>query len=205
MLILKERYKDKITLAIGAEFGYSPEASDMYSDINAKYPNLDIVINSVHTVNCRDAYFPDFFDGLSKESAYLSYLDAVKNSIDAPYDYNVIAHIGYVTRNAPYLDKAMKYNDYKDIIDEILLNIINKNKALEVNSRSVSHDSPFMPSKEILVRYKELKGEMVTFASDAHIAADAGKGYKDVTDFLTKIGYKHLTAFVQRKPVFYDI
>jgi len=204
MLELKEKYCDKINFAIGAEFGYTKAAEYLYRDIAENY-DLDIIINSVHTVNGRDAYFPDFFDGKEKASAYLSYLLAIRESLDVNYQFDVISHIGYITRNAPYPDKALKYDDFKDIIDDILKTIITKGKALEVNTRSISHNAPFMPSREIIERYRELKGELLTFASDAHKADQAGANYDKVAVFLKSLGYKYLTGFIKHRPVMYEI
>ena len=202
---LKEKYSDKITIAIGAEFGYAKRAEALYQDIAGDYPELDIIINSVHTVKGRDAYFPDFFTNYEKVSAYSLYLEAILESINADYPYDVIAHIGYVTRNAPYTDRALYYKDYEDSIDEILKSIISKGKALEVNTRAHSHNTPFLPCKEILLRYKELGGELLTFASDAHKAREVGGGYADTKEFLLSLGYKYLTGYLKHKPIMFDL
>lgn len=202
--VLSEEYADDITILIGAEFGYAKSANHLYQEI-AKNFNLDIIINSVHTIDGKDAYFPEFFIDKEKKDAYISYLAAIKESIDVDYQYDVIAHIGYITRNAPYPDKALYYNEYKETIDEILQLIIKKGKALEINSRSISHNTPFMPCKEIITRYKELGGELITFGSDAHKYYQVGKGYWDVVQFLKSLGYNHLTYFIKHKPYAYTI
>jgi histidinol-phosphatase (PHP family) len=202
---LREKYSDMITLALGAEFGYCPEAEPIYKDICARYKGLDMIVNSVHTLIGKDAYFPDFFNGMDKNYAYTLYLDTILKSLDAPYPFCSIGHIGYVTRNAPYSDKAMRYSDYTDKIDTILNKIINKNVALEINTRSLSHDSPFMPSRGIVERYIELGGELITFASDAHAAEQVCGNYGLVKEFLLSLGVKYITGFIKLKPIMYKL
>lgn len=196
---LQDKYSKDITLGIGAEFGYTKLAIPLYQKIDDDY-SLDITINSIHTIQGKDAYFPEFFKDYTKEKAYSLYLDAVLESINVPYQYDVIAHIGYITRNAPYKNKALYYNEYKDIIDTILSSIISKNKALEINTRSVTHNTEFMPCREIVERYKELGGELITFASDAHIHNQVGNKYDLVRDFLLSLGYKYICSYIKHKP-----
>jgi histidinol-phosphatase (PHP family) len=62
-----------------------------------------------------------------------------------------------------------------------------------------------MPSKEILIRYRELKGELISFASDAHKAEQVAGGYDKVAEFLKSLGYKYVTGFVKHKAVMYEI
>lgn len=202
---LKREYSDRITVAIGAEFGYTSLANDMYKKITMDYPDLDIIINSVHTIKGSDAYFPEFFNDIDKVSAYSMYLEAILESINVNYHYDVISHLGYVTRNAPYRDKALYYNEYRDMIDAILRAIIDKGKALEINTRSISHNAPFMPSLEIVSRYRELGGELITFGSDAHTYSGVGNGYDVVRDYLISLGYKYLTTYIKHKPIMVSI
>ena len=64
---------------------------------------------AVHACDGNDCYFADYFRGKDKAYAYRSYLEAVRKSLDAPYGYDIVGHIGYVSRNAPYPDKTLRY------------------------------------------------------------------------------------------------
>ncbi len=204
LTILKDKYKSQIDIAIGAEFGFCIPAEPLYKEIDNSY-KLDSTILSVHTIKGNDAYFPEFFFGREKKQAYTSYLEAIELSLQAPYQYDIIGHIGYITRNAPYTDKALYYSEHRDIIDSILRRIIEQDKCLEINTRSISHNAPFMPALEIIERYKELKGEKISFGSDTHTADGVAKGYKSVTEYLTSLGYTYLTYFKAHKPYQYKI
>ena len=140
-------------LLVGGEFGYTPNtrAHAMYADVIRRY-SPDFVVNSVHTVDGTDVWFGEYFAGKAKEPAYRGYLERVKESLDAPYRYDIVGHIGYVARNAPYPDRAMRYADYADLLDGILRGIVARDKILEVNS-SGRGAGDFIPGTDVLARY----------------------------------------------------
>lgn len=184
----------KMQFCFGIEAGFEDDerVNDAYIKTFERYP-FDIVINSVHFVNGMDVYFRSAFLFKSKKRMYGDYLDKILRSLDAPYEYDTVAHIGYVTRNAPYRDKTMSYAEFGDKIDAILNGIIQRNKALEVNTHNI-----FTPSKEVLQRYYELGGRKITFASDSH-HGDICKDYESTCALLKEIGFTHFSVFCQHK------
>ena len=197
---LKEEYKGKIELAVGIECGYMKDATPLYKKDLAKY-DTDIIINSIHLVDFTDCYFKEFFEDKTKEEAYMMYTKAIYNSLFVPYPYDVIAHIGYVSRKAPYEDKMYRYSDLKDVIDEILKTIIQKGKALEINSHAENTGDLTLPNLDIIKRYKELGGELLTFASDAHKIEKQCFMYKEITERLKNCGFKYLFKYLEHKPI----
>lgn len=196
---LKDEYKTKIQMGVGIECGYMKEADGIYLKALNKYES-DMIINSVHTVEYEDCYLPSYFEKRTKSQAYGAYLKAVRESLDCPYAYDSIGHIGYITRKSIYEDKTLYYNDFADLLDDILKTLIVKGKSLEVNSNG-GKLLDFLPTKEILKRYKELGGELVTFGSDAHIAARLGEKYYLVADFLKSIGINYAFKYLAHKPI----
>ncbi len=191
---LQKRYRKKICLLAGAEFGFDHDSRTQERYIRAqKKFKPDFVINSVHTCLGADCYFPRFFAGKSKAFAYNAYLYRVLESLDAPYPYDIVAHIGYCSRNATYPDPKLRYSDFSDVLDEILRRIIAKDKILEVNTSSKTAGSDFLPDTDILYRYYELGGRKIAYASDAHDTDRIGEKRQIVADALKKIGFDHLT------------
>lgn len=197
---LKEKYRDKIQIGVGIECGYMKEADGIYLENLKKY-DTDIIINSVHTIEYEDCYEPSYFAKRTKHQAYYAYLKAVRDSIDAPYAYDSIGHIGYVIRKSTYEDTSLKYDEFKDIIDDILKAIIAKGKALELNSHSEGTGLDFLPSTEILARYKELGGELLTFGSDAHRINRLCANFDKVCEGAKNAGFKYLFKYIAHKPV----
>lgn len=191
---LQKQLRGKLHLLVGAEYGYDNANSTLqrYIETEQEY-SPDFVVNSVHTCLGMDCYFPHYCVGKSKEYAYNAYLYRVLESLDAPYRYDIVAHIGYCSRNATYPDPKLRYEDYADVLDEILKRIIARGKILEVNSSAKTAGSPFIPDTDILERYFELGGRMVSFASDAHDTTRIADRRDIVVAALKKIGFTHLT------------
>lgn len=192
---LKGKYNDKgFTFLAGGEFGFtqSNQCFDEYSKLIEKF-SPDFVVNSVHTVDGRDCWFADYFEGKTKDRAYRAYLEAVLLSLSAPYHYDIVAHLGYCARNAKYPDNKLRYEDFRDIIDAILGSVVQNNKILEVNSSSRSAGSDFLPDTDILSRYYELGGRLISFGSDAHATDRICDKRDKVVAALKKIGFTHIT------------
>ena len=58
------------------------------------------------------------------------------------------------------------------------------------------------PSMEILKRYKELGGELLTLGSDAHAPCHIAYDFQKASDLLKACGFRYYTIFKERKPEF---
>jgi histidinol-phosphatase (PHP family) len=189
----------------GIEFGYSAAASERYKTLAEEY-NFDYIINSVHTLPGRgDSYFSTFFDGKTVRQSYLDYFNAVLASVKADFDYQIIGHIGYVSRYCKGENSKINYCDYSEIFDEILTEIIKRDKCLEINTSSGNAGSEFLPDCDVIERYLKLGGKKLSFASDAHRVGDYLRKEQIVKDYLKSIGVSKLCYYENRKCVFYDI
>lgn len=198
MTALKEKYADKIYLADSLEYGYAPEADALYLDVQNSYAS-DYVINSVHIVEGIDVYFREYFDARTKAEAYGAYLDAVLASVDAPYGYDAIGHLGYIARCSTYPDKKLYYKDFPDLIDEILKAVTAKGKALEINTASKGTNCDLFHDTTILKRYKELGGELITLGSDAHDPSRLCDDFKKAEAAAVSCGFRY--AFVYKNHI----
>ena len=191
---MKERYP---FLALGIECGFSLRAEKDYCN-NIPFDKMDYIVNSIHTIDNLDCYEQTYFKKFDKEEAYNKYLMKVLASLDAKYEFDTIAHIGFVRKNAPYTDAGMPLSEYGDVIEAILKKIIEKDKTLEINSNIKYRD--FMPQKEIVQFYYDLGGRNITFASDAHVTNRVAEMYFDAAEMVKSIGFTHWTVYRERKP-----
>jgi histidinol-phosphatase (PHP family) len=202
---LKKEFAGKFLVLQGIELGFQPqivkEASKLVQD---NY--FDFVINSTHVVDRIDVCRRPLNESWTKEQVYRRYLTAIYDSVTMFDDFDVVGHIGFITRYVPYEDPHMRYEDYADIIDMILKALIEKGKGFEVNSAGYSYklNTPH-PGFDILQRYKELGGEILTLGSDSHVLEQIGDHFTEVIQKLALIGFKHVCYFVNRKPVFVKI
>ncbi|MDE7084987.1 MAG: histidinol-phosphatase HisJ family protein, partial [Clostridia bacterium] len=168
---IKTRYS-RPEILCGIEFGYRDVAVEKYVNLIKEY-DFDYVINSVHTLADRGDCFHDrFFEGKTLKESYYDYLKAVLESVRAEFDYQIIGHIGYVSRYRSGSGAKIRYGDFSDIIDEILREIISRGKCLEINTSTGSSECDYLPDCDIIERYLQLGGEKLSFGSDAHRVGD---------------------------------
>lgn len=199
---LSIKYKNQITIKTGIEMGLEPDKSHKI-DLFLKSEDFDFVIGSSHLINGFDPYYPDYFIGKTDEEAFLEYFESILKNLEVCNNFDVYGHLDYVVRYAPNQHKFYSYNRFKDIIDNILSKIISLNKGIEINSGSLRYGLPFPnPCTEIIKRYKELGGEIITIGSDAHNPKDIAHNFKLINDILLNCGFKYCCNFTKRKPIF---
>ena len=195
---LQEDYEGVMNVLVGVEFGFRPTARS-YEQILAicKKYRPDFIVNSIHSVNGVDYYYqkPYYRDGVLRpqKEVYEEYLTVIEESLDAPYPYDIVGHIGYACRYAPYENKTLRVCDYQEQIDRILKKIIQKGKILEVNASSSGLDHQTLPSYELVQRYFELGGRLISYGSDAHACENIACNREEITAKLKQIGFTHIT------------
>ena len=213
---LKSRYSEKLDIRIGLEIGLRDESElrdkciSEYNEMTAKYP-FDFIIGSTHCLEDIDPYWEEYWDGRTAEEGLDRYFDAIDKNV-SDYDcFDSLGHLDYLVRYvSPEACTSLKrlygqkiYNpaDFKDYIDSILKKTIDRGKALEINTAGLKYGLGFAhPKKEILERYKELGGELITVGSDAHIADHLAYDFETVCEQLKDLGYKYYFIYKNRKP-----
>ena len=61
------------------------------------------------------------------------------------------------------------------------------------------------PKVEIISRYAELGGEIITFGSDAHTPQRVGECFEEAGEIVKTCGFKYYAVYKERKPVFYKL
>ncbi|MFH1831695.1 MAG: histidinol-phosphatase HisJ family protein [bacterium] len=200
-------FAGKIKILKGLELGFQPHVALKSAEIVNTY-NFDFVICSVHSVD-RKSLGSDggFYDNKTKNQAYTRYLEEIYESVCAMgNDFDVVGHIGYACRYSPYTDPALKYEDQKNLLDMIFKKIIENGKGIEINTAGLARKLGFThPEYGVIKRYKELGGQIITIGSDAHSSSSIGSNFEVVIKQLAEIGFKYVTYFENRQPVFVKI
>ena len=173
------RENSDLTIYIGLEVGFEPETAKETNRIRRDLP-LEYVINSVH-------YYKSNGYGAGKIAKYTEYLNAVIQSLDAPYDFTTVGHLGFVERYAPYPadEKKMDYETFKPLLDTVIKRAIERGVRFEENTNSGGMMS--MPRADFLKAYKAAGGIKPVVGSDAHTPDKIG-GYFDIANkFLSEI------------------
>ena len=112
-------------------------------------------------------------------------------------------HLDYVVRYGPNKDADYSYAKYADLLDSILETLIEKGKGLELNTgglRSGLRD--VNPCAEVLKRYRELGGEILTVGSDSHSDSHISFEFEKACELLKECGFRYYTVFEKRSPEF---
>ena len=202
---MKEKYADRIGLLFGVELGLLPHLAGWHEEYIKKYP-FDFIIGSEHNPKNVDPYYPAFFEGRSEEAAYTEYFEETLVNLKAFSDFDALGHMDYVVRYGPNKNKEYSYSKYSRYIDPILEFIVNNGIALEVNAGGYKKGlGEPNPCRDIIIRYKELGGEMITVASDAHSPEWLCYEFDRIEAMLVELGFKYYTVFENRQPVFYPL
>lgn len=201
LLKLRAKYVNEISVLFGIELGLQPHLVRQNVRV-AKEHDFDFVIASQHICNGKDPYFPSFFEGRTKEEAVKEYFEGIYENIRAYSNFDVFGHLDYVLRYAPDKDNGYAYETYKEILDQILKRLIDREKGIELNTSGIYSGLKEMhPCMEILKRYKELGGEIITIGSDSHWVEHVGRGLDKAAEVLKECGFEYYTTFDGRVPI----
>ena len=183
-------------LRLGVELGMTPGSREANAEFLQEVP-FDMVIGSIHLVEQKDLYFPEFYEGKDKGEAYRAYF-AVMAEEAALQDIDVLGHIDYISRKAPYEDPGICYEEFRDEIDLVLQTIVRRGIVLELNTRRLADQQTFRELEPVYRRYAELGGKYVTLGSDAHSADCIGMNFERARELPDMLGLQCAT-FCERK------
>ena len=209
---LQEEYAGKLNIRIGIELGLRTYLKDYYEELTKKYP-FDFVIGSVHNVPYKkdaegnilytDPAAEKLFTDRTDKEAYRLMMETTLENVRTSDCFQTLGHLDYVVRYGKSREKEYSYTDYADIIDEILKLLIEKEKGLEVNSAGLKYGLPFAhPHPDVLKRYRELGGEIITIGAYAHKPEHIAYDFAKAEEILKSCGFKYYTEFFEQKPVF---
>jgi nicotinate phosphoribosyltransferase len=144
-----------------------------------------------------------FYKGKTEHEAYTEYFESILDNLHSGADFDVYGHIDYVVRYGPDKNKYYSYEKYADIIDAILKEIISQGKGIELNTAGFKYglDHP-NPTEDVLKRYHELGGEIITVGADAHKPEHVAYDFDKVSNILKDAGFMYYTVFENRVPAF---
>lgn len=198
---LREKYSGRLDIRIGVELGLQPHLGAHYREYVRRYP-FDFVIGSVHTIQSMDPYEGVFFDGRTDEEAYAEAFSETLEDIRAIPDFDVLGHLDYVVRYGKGGTQHYSYRRFADIIDEILRYLIQNGKGIELNMAGFKYGLGFgHPHPDVLRRYRELGGELITVGSDAHRPEHLAYDFCKAEEILKSCGFRYYAEFENRRPV----
>lgn len=165
--------------------------------------DFDQIVASVHYIDQTDPYYGGFYDGKDWKQAYERYLETIYREMTWLQDFDIMAHYDYVARYAPYTQASILYRDFSDILDEMFRYLISEGKALEINTKSYQDYNGRTPrlDTELLLRYKDMGGEIISLGSDSHDPIRTGDKFGHYAALLKSLGFRWTAHYEKRKLV----
>ncbi|MGN1024756.1 MAG: histidinol-phosphatase HisJ family protein [Lachnospiraceae bacterium] len=225
---LRGIYGDRIRIGTGIEMGLAPGYEEMAEDFVRSHEELDFVIGSVHSLDHKDLYFPDFFAGFSVQERVSSYFSHTWEMAERCSFFQTLGHMDYILRYAirqedpdflSYLSsRGITYGSYcfsknRHAIEKILSILIKRGQALEINTQAIAKAAAADPNdlavfretnpgRDTLLLYKSLGGKFLTTGSDAHVPDGVGKGFSEAAELILSCGFSGTFRYEHREPIF---
>lgn len=188
----------------GMEFGLMKDnQTQLKQDLNRR--EFDFVIGSVHFAQQLDVYFAPYWQGKTVLEAERQYLQTTLECVRVHEDFDVLGHLTYLSKaKAHPAPRAIRYDDHREIVDEIMKILIAKGKGLELNTSGMDRCGEFLPGEAYFRRFRELGGTIVTVGSDAHTSERVGQ-YTFLACELLRDIFGHVCTFQNRQCVFHKL
>lgn len=188
----------------GCEIGLKQDNAELVRR-DSQRRQFDFVIGSIHFVDNLDIYEEPYWRGRTVEHAYQQFLETTLQCVRIHEDYDVLGHLTYISKTmANPTHERIPYETRREIMDEILKELVKKGKGLEINSSGVDRCGAFLPDEAYFRRFRELGGEIVTFGSDAHSPERVGQ-YAGRAMEILKDTFGYVCTFEDRKPIFHKL
>lgn len=200
---LQALYKKQIDIKMGMEFGIQTHTIPQYETLFQKYP-FDFIILSIHQVEDKEFWTQDFQKGKSQEEYNRRYYEEMLHVVKQYQNYSVLGHMDLITR----YDKngIYPFEKMEAIISEILEIVIKNGKGIELNTSYHRYGlKDATPSINILKRYRELGGEIITIGSDSHGPGQLGAYMEEAKQLLKNLGFSYFCSYDKMQPVYHDL
>lgn len=203
---LRRTFADQVFIGKGIEVCWQPQRMDFILDFLSCH-RFDLVIVSVHWAHGKPIHERHHFNDWTAERYMRFYLEAVRDAVQEigrlkshgrqPFD--VLGHMDFARRYAKSMFDFDGPVTDMDLIDEILTLCLEAELIPEVNTSTLrNHLHAPMPGPEVMARYAELGGAMMSLGSDAHSPQHVGASFDDAINMLKTAGIKQFARFRDR-------
>ena len=195
-----------ITITAGLELGIQLITLQDYERLYERYKDrLDFILLSVHEIdNLELGGGRAFLQGKGHLESHRQYYENLLALVRNFKHYSVLAHMDLIVRYDPR--GPVPFEDVKDLIAQILRQVIADGKGLEINTSSRRYGTKgCCPSIDILKLYKELGGTILTFGSDSHKPEHLGAYIEEHKQLARELGFTRYCTFSHMKPQFHEL
>lgn len=193
-----------VELLMGVEFGYQTHLAELIDELCLKAP-FDVILLSNHLIRGEDIYVSRLCYEIPRSERFAEYVGTLAEMTERCSNFDVVAHYDYINRYGTDDDRRVSYDDCPAEFDRFLEAIVTKEKALEINTKSIQklaqkNAADIMPDPKILKRYMDMGGKLITLGSDAHTPDGVGIYFKETAEYLKSLGITETVYYKGHKP-----
>lgn len=200
-------WKDRPGVLVGIEIGYLANHVEEIRQLISRN-TFDCVILSLHVYQGIDPVTDprDLYSG-ELSAVYEKIVRAIGDTSETFPEINIIGHYDFFSRYVPGAEPKMLYRHAPEAFDRLFQLMIRNQQALEINTGTVEalhkkYGYPLgeaMPDPNILLRYRELGGTLITLGSDAHCAKDVARYFHETAAWLLEQGILSLAWMEEQR------
>ena len=205
----EEQFQGSLTVIRGLELGQPLQDKALALEMLGLH-DYDFVIGSLHGLGGAKKEDFVYWDAMNPitdlDQKMTDYYDQL---IDLAHwgHFDVMGHITYPVRYAWGIHHIpVDFTRYSDRIDQLLRILIENGRGIEINTSGLRQGVGMtMPHLDLIRRYRQLGGEIITIGSDAHFAEHVGLGVAESMELLRQAGFGYFTYYKERKPHFVPV
>ncbi|WP_046228425.1 histidinol-phosphatase HisJ [Paenibacillus dauci] len=198
-LMLKDKYRDQISIRVGLEADYIEGYEEVIGKILDSYP-FDYVIGSVHFLgewDISDHRQTHHWEGKQILDVYRQYYEAVQKAAATGF-YDIAGHLDVIKRFG-YIPEPEQAEERIALENAALQAVQKADMVMELNSSGLSKVcKEIFPSRRIVEQAIAL-GIPLTLGSDAHDPLKLSDHLDEARALLTELGVQEIATFENRQ------
>lgn len=202
----RSRFGERLTIRCAIEVSWQVEFE---RELRAYLAPLqfDFMIGSVHSVGKEFMWLREFYERHAPDECYRLYFEEMVRAARSGL-FDSLGHLDVPKRyHRNVYPRPFRYADYRDGVDAVLRAAVESGTGIEINTSGLRQGlDETLPTLDVLRRYRELGGEILTVGSDSHRAEHVGSHVQDAYELARAAGFRAIATFARRRsPAFIDL
>lgn len=201
----REEFAGQLEIGWGLEIGHPYQMPDVAARF-LESRDFDFILGSVHFLrDGSDIYLIDYDSTATIDRMFTEYFTDMLDLIDFG-GFDSLAHLDYPLRVMRGKIDQPSVEPWRPLIEPVLEKIIEKNIALEINTRGfMDWKGRQEPEDWVLRRYRELGGRLITIGSDAHVLKAVGVAIDAADEKAFQLGFREVAYYRAHTPICYPL
>jgi len=198
-LMLKDKYRDQISIRVGLEADYIEGYEEVIGKILDSYP-FDYVIGSVHFLgewDISDHRQTHHWEGKQILDVYRQYYEAVQKAAATGF-YDIAGHLDVIKRFG-YIPEPEQTEERIALENAALQAVKKADMVMELNSSGLSKVCKEIFPSHRIVEQAIVLGIPLTLGSDAHDPLKLSDHLDEARALLTELGVQQIATFENRQ------